>query len=280
MPNLGAPLTNKFIIGTFEVRVGPLNKAGLLTQKHSVGITQNFSLNVEQNSIDLKAGFPQQVVDTAITEQVAGMTANLTEYSKRNIELLLGGAANDYPNSGTDAFGTVDTTNPIAANAVSFTFSTVSGTFAANDTIVLYNRDDLSACIVSTVATYVAGTKTVTLTTGQGLATGFPAGSVVFGYKADPIKVGNVTGVNYFTVQLINQDRGTGRVQIWDFWKAAISSGIELGANVTEFANTDLQLKFLAPAASEYAVGGNLAHLANVVPTNPIGRIAMVRDVL
>lgn len=278
MATFGSPQTSAFIIGTQEVRIGPMSKAGLLTQAHSIGVIDQVNFNVEQNSVDLNAGFPQLPIDTAITSQISGATMTLREYSRRNLQILLGGAQADYVTPGGDVLGTVDTTSPIAADATTVVLSEVTGTPAAGDVVTFYSLTDPGLVAVSSIASYNSGTKTVTLTTGQGLAVGFGAGANVKMFKADPIAVGNITTVNYFSVQLLRTDRATGRPVVTDFWKAAIASGMQMGAQTTEFASTELQLKFLRPSATD--VAGSLAHVAAQVAAYPTARIAIPRDFL
>lgn len=90
MAGLGAPQTGKFMIGTFEVRVGPQNMAGKLTQAHSVGVIDGFTLNMDQQTAELRTGFPQELADTAVTTQVTNLSAQIREYSARNMNLLMG----------------------------------------------------------------------------------------------------------------------------------------------------------------------------------------------
>ena len=90
MAKLGAPVTSKFPIGTAELRVGPLTKAGRLTQANSVGLVDQATVEVTQNSVDLKGGFPQLLIDTAIIDQEATISATLRESSRRNIKIMLG----------------------------------------------------------------------------------------------------------------------------------------------------------------------------------------------
>jgi hypothetical protein len=47
-----------------------------------------------------------------------------------------------------------------------------------------------------------------------------------------------------------------------------------MDTNAEDFASTDIEINLLEPAASEYASGGDLVHLNNIIPTNPIGFFA------
>lgn len=276
MANLGSPKTRKAAIGTFEVRVGPLNKASLLTADNSIGIIDNVKLDFTIDSVQLLAGFPQKPVDTAVTKLVNGLTATFREYSRRNFNILIGNAVFDYDLAATVVSGTVDTTTAIAAGATSIVMTAgFTGAFVAGDTVVIYDvNNPANVCIVQ-ANTWTAGTKTLTLlaatplTAAGGGTNVFAAGTVVKAYKAQTIAGGALNNVNYFSMQLLRLDRGTNSPVGCNIWKAAIAGSSSIGAGVTDFASSELQVTFLEPAASEYAVGGSLVHLATVIPANP-----------
>ena len=77
MAKLGSPQTTKFSIGTAELRVGVLEKALKLVQGNSVGLIDNATVEVTQESVDLNGGFPKVLVDTAVVSQEATITAGL-----------------------------------------------------------------------------------------------------------------------------------------------------------------------------------------------------------
>lgn len=285
MATLGSPKTRKLPIGTYELRLGPLSKAGRLTAEHSVGVIDECSITAEQNSVDRLAGFPQKPVDTAITSIISGITAKMGEVSKRNIDIILGNAYADYAAAATDVNGTVDTTSAYAAGATAIVMdSSFSGTPAANDVWVFFevgNPGNVSVCLVDS---YESGTKTITLDANTplvaptGTTNTFAAGSVVKAYKSALVTFGGVTSVNYYSAQLLRLDRGTSRTVGFNFWKVAVSAGATIAGTPTEFASLDLSLKCLEPAASEYATGAVMDHLADLIPLHPIGMMFDVSD--
>jgi hypothetical protein len=90
MAILGGAVTNKFVIGNFELRVGPQNMAGKLTSAHSVGVIDRFAVRSQQQSADLMGLFPQELIDTDVVSQTTQLTATLREFSPRNMNILLG----------------------------------------------------------------------------------------------------------------------------------------------------------------------------------------------
>lgn len=103
MAILGGAVTNKFVIGNFELRVGPQEMAGKLTSAHSVGVIDRFAVRDQQQSADLMGLFPQELIDTDVVSQTTQLTATLREFSPRNLNILLGNglAADNNTASGT-----------------------------------------------------------------------------------------------------------------------------------------------------------------------------------
>lgn len=278
---IGSPKTKKGMIGNFELRIGPLSKAGLLTSDHSVGAIDSVKLNVQLDTVDLLGGFPQNPIDTAITKAVSSFSATLRELSRRNLNVMLGNGLADYDVASTDVVGFVDTTSALAVGATAITMqSAFAGTLSIGDIVTIYDTNNPTTVSVSRVATFTAkaGATPASLTLDAntplvaptGSTNAFAAGSSVKLYKAMTVAGGAITSVpNYFSAQLLRLDRATGRAVGYNFWKCAISSGLDLSASVTEFSSFDLQVKVLIPAAVEYAAGGTMPHLASIIPTYP-----------
>ena len=262
---LGSPVTAKFSIGTAELRIGALTDANKLTSAHSVGLIDSASLNVEQEAAELEGGFPRKLVDTAIIRQSASITATLREYSRRNIMTMLGegvvAAATDYAvvlDSANTAGTTLDLPTGEGVN------------FAADDIITVYaagKPEEVSICRIESIAT-----DTLTLDTGTPTLQDYAIGDTVF--LSHPAPVGAVSQTNYFSVELVQKENSTGRPVVWNFWKGAIASGLSMDTNAEDFASTDLEINLLEPAVAEYGAGGDLNHIGNVIPDNPIGLFA------
>lgn len=264
---LGSPKTNKYKIGTAEVRVGILTNANKLTPSFSVGLLDNVTVEVAQTSVDLKGGFPKFLADTAITDQEVTVTATLREYSRRNLRLMLGeGVSGAEP---VDDQSLIVTDVSAGGTAVDVTAS--DGTkFAADDIVIIFTQgapENVSICRVASVAT-----DTVTLDSDTPLLHDVNGTTttvnIVLGF---PVAVGGVTQTNYFSMDVIEAERSTGRPIMWKFWKAALSGGLNAASNSDDFASAEFQAKILAPAASEYGAGGDLLHLADIIPNNPMG---------
>lgn len=304
---LGAPKTTKATIGSFELRVGPLTKSGQLTSAHSVGIIDQVKLDVQLDSVDLLTGFPQKPADTAITRYVSGLTATLRETSLRNLNVLLGNDLDDTLITGKmQSAVVVDTYSNQAmtvAGSTSFKLTPVSSealldsgeTFALGDKIVIYSVDDKRKFTVATVASYtpdatndapgtpagsLVGRATINLNALTPLLETFDQNENVKVAKVRTLSGGNADGTpKYFGAQIVRLDRSSGVPIGFDFWKTTLAAGLSFSSNVTDFASFELQLKALEPSAIDYASGGDLYHLREIIPTNPVFRVFDVPDV-
>lgn len=267
MAKLGAPQTTKFQIGTAEVRIGPMASAMRLTQAHSVGLIDNVTVEIAQDSVDLEGGFPRSPVDTAIVRRNGTITATLREYSRKNIKLMMGeGVAGADPSDAK----TLIVTN-LASAGSSFDVSGGDGTlFITGELWVIYPEgrpEEITVVRVLSVAT-----DTITLDADTPALHNYDGTSETINiYKAQEVGIGAIQTTNYFACQVLQVERKTGRPVGFEIWKATIASGMTLGSNAEDFASNELQLKLLDPAAIEYGAGGDLLHLADIIPTHPQG---------
>lgn len=267
MAKLGSPQTTKFSIGTAELRIGPMTDALRLTQGHSVGLIDNANVEVNQESVDLTGGFPQILVDTAVISQEASITATLREYSRRNMQVMMGEGVVAEGAEPVDAATTVDGAAAIGAVVIPVTDETV---FATGDIIVVYSAASSEEVTVARVED-VATPGEIALDANTPLLFAVVATDHV--YKANQVAIGNIQETNYFSVQMLQLERSTGRPVGFDFWKATIGAGMTFATNADDFASTELQLKLLQPAFSEYeaAGSGDLEHLSDIIPDHPTG---------
>lgn len=267
MAKLGAPQTTKFQIGVAEVRIGPLSLANKLTQANSIGLIDSVTIEIAQDSVDLEGGFPRSPVDTAIVRRTGTITATLREYSRKNIKIMMGeGAESSTP---ADVKSLVET--DVASGGT--TFSVTGGDGALFDTghiVVIYK--DGSPEEVSVVRVQSVAVDAVTLDTDTPVLHDYNGTTdTVHIFNAQPVGIGAVQVTNYFAVQLLQQERKTGRPVGFNIWKATVSTGMTLASNADDFASNDLGLKILDPAAAEYGAGGDLEHIADLVSAHPQG---------
>lgn len=274
MAKLGSPVTTKFDIGTAELRLGPLSKANLLTQAESIGLIDDATYTVNQTSVDLLGSFPKVPVDTAVTEQTATVSATMREYSRRNMRIMLGdGLAGTAP---TEISSTLDTAADVPAGANVLNVATGDGAlFTADDVVIVFpagRPQDVSVLQVASVAV-----DAVTFKTNHTTAADYNAlsetGTVFQIYVAHQVPIGAITKTNYFSLMLIQQENSTGNPKVVSYWKAAIGGSMEVATTSDDFASSTMDLKILQPASVDYAVGGDLADMADLIPLHPAGMI-------
>lgn len=277
MAALGSAKTNRFMIGTAELRVGAMSAAAKLTQAHSVGLIDNASVNYSRETAQLMGGFPKKLVDETPTAENTTITATLREYSRRNLGIMLGqGILTDAADLQSTASGVMTGT------AAAPVFNAVSGTgFVANSTVVVYVEGQPEIVAVAVVASLA--TNAITLSGMDSdlyteINAAITAAKTVKIYKAAVISVGNLTQTQYVAVSLIQKDLKTGRPIVFNFWKCSVQGGLDYGTNADDYASTELTLNVLEPAASEYGVGQPLEHLDDIIPTCPMWQLVRAQD--
>lgn len=269
MSTLGKPKTKKFSIGTSELRVGPQASAGKLKEEHSVGLVDQVTIEVTAESVDLNGGFPQTMYDTAIVSQAANIRGTLREYSRRNMKILLGqGVAASEP---SDVSTTLSSN--VASNATALSVADSAG-FSTGDLVGLYPDGFPEKVTIGRLQATAVGS--LTLETATPTVQAYVSGAKVF--KFQTISVGALNQTNYFAAMVIQAERSTGRPIIFNAWKTAIANGMNVANNATDFASTDLNLKVLQPAETEYGVGGAMEGMAARITASPLGEFLQGAD--
>ena len=268
---LGSPQTSEYSIGTAEVRVGPLTEAMRMVQARSIGLVDNATVSFNTTSVDLMGGFPQELVDTAVTQQSGSVRIAAREFSRRNLDIQLGNAISATAPTGV-ATTLVNTAN-VAADATSIVVEDTTG-FAVDDVIVIYPDGRPEDVTISQISAINTGTDTITLKTGMGTVVAYPAQTEstkdFHVFKGLGIAAGAVTRTNYFSMMLIQQKNKSGRPIVWNVWKAANSGSMEQGTSATEYGTLNMEMKILKPSAADIGSGGDLnalAPLINLYPT-------------
>lgn len=276
---LGTAQTTKYQIGTIEVRVGPVTKANGLKQEDSVGLLDDGTIEVTQESVDLLGGFPQFQADTAIISQASSLAATAREYSRKNIQMMLG--------EGVDAVQPKDSRTTLASSTDDYSLATaedISGVdgVIAGDLLTIYPEGSPSEISIVKIDTITGTGITLKNETTGVTADDTPmlfdyqaikdAGTTVHVIASRPVAIGSVQTTKYMSAMMLLQERGTGSPIGYMFWKAAVSAGLTMQSSATDFASFELALKFLEPAASEYEPdGSDLHHIAGIIADHPTG---------
>lgn len=274
MSQIGDASTSRFFISQAEVRIGPLTSAMALTPVHSIGLLNSATVSFNIESVDLEAGLPRKLFDTQVISQLGTVAMEMREYSRRNMQMLLGYTPEAY-------VARVETTLAAPVNKVSGTTITVAtgtgASFTAGDLVGIYpasavNQAELTYAEVTLVAGDVLTLGPYTLP----LLFNYLTGDKVF--KATPVAIGANATTQYFSVQVLGADR-RGLPVGFIFWKCAMSSGLEVGFNSDDFNTNSGELKILSPSAADLAVGGDLNTVAAQVAKYPLGMSLFGGDV-
>lgn len=271
MAKLGSAQTDNFAIGVAEVRLGDMTSAGKLTQATSIGLVDDATVSVAQETVELEGGFPRKLVTSAIVKQTGTVSATFREYSRRNMNIILG---NGIPATATEASTTITADVLIGATTV---VTADSAGFTAGDICVIYQEGKPeSVSVVKLTAVDTIDPDGLTFAANSLSQAYTVANGTIHVYKANPVKIGAVTQINYFSATLIQQG-ASGKPVVWNFWKCAIGGNMDYQTNATDYASSTLELKILEPSASDYGVGGPLAHVAATIEDHPMG-LAVLDD--
>jgi hypothetical protein len=279
---LGTARTKNFQIGSAELRFGALSSAGRLKQSDSAGLIQSASVNFAQNSVDLKAGLPQQLVDSVITETTVTVTAQAYEFTRRNMRLMVnegtvtGETEWSYISTAVaDATDILSSQATTGAKTLKITATGISATnLAVNDLVGVYaaSSPEKFSVIKLTAISVTGSVATLTFDAGATpMVYDLGSSDKVVAYKINPVSLGKSAETKYFTVDILGKNHASNQVQGFRFWKAAIQGGLDYSFSNDNFAVTPLTFKILLPTAEEVGVGGALNGIAGLYADHPLG---------
>lgn len=265
MAKLGDARTSRFLISAPEVRVGPLDQANKLKQEHSIGLLNSATVSFAVESVDLEGGLPRVLYDTAVTSQPGSVAVEMREYSRRNLQMLLGytpsatASMDVKSNVAADATAGAVTIDVTASDGANFSAGQLVGIYQDGPT----NTANISYCKIESIAT-----DTLTFIAETPLLFDYAIGDHLF--NAQPLALGAIDQTNYFTLQVLGTRRD-GTPSGFLFWKCALSAGLEMAYSADDFGTNPGEFKVLNPSAAEYGTGGPLEHVAELIADFPLG---------
>lgn len=236
----GTALSNKFMLGSATVMVGPQADVFDFTPAtHSIGLVKNFSITSEPQYTELTQGVKNTIVDSVMTSNPIRASMEVFEYTAKNLAYGLG------INAGLT---TMTTVGNVASQTVggsginTLTLATGEGaSFATNDMVIVdVNGDDhLLIRKVASVATDV-------LTLDRDIPTGTTVPVAAKVYKVNSVTVGSKENQPYYgakvTGRLSNGDPVTvliGKLRIMRGFNFAFGTD-DYGNMPFEFAMYDM----------------------------------------
>ena len=250
----GEAKTSKFLLANATIMVGARADVFELTPAaHSLGLTKQVNLNVENQWTELMQGVTKQVIYTVNTGVNTTLTGEIYEYTARNLAYAAGIDATGV------AYDEFDTTFALASShssvSVSLALATGAGaSFLAGD-FVLMQQDESDIVHVLKVASIA--TDTITWAADYGMPTGVTwavATTRVFRVRK-PIKIGAQTDDGLFGVKISGVMPDNQRPVVMIFPKARIQKGLSLAFQEENFSNMPFEFKpyGLLPTDTFYA---------------------------
>lgn len=260
MAGLGlAKNANTINMGAGEVRVAALGTVAT-TQADTVGAVQDTTVDVTTSKVEAKAGFPQVIVATFITEQGASLKATLMEQSAANLSIVLG---NGLLSAGSVVSTTMTSTETLGATVI--TLASATG-ITAGSKIVIYPEGKPEDVHVTTVVSVSSNDVTI----AHGLPKALNGSTSTINVStAKTAGTGGLSATNYFTAVLIQRDQ-LGKPIATVFWKASASGAASMAGNNTAVTTLPLEIVAVAPSAEDTGVGGALEDYADLIAEFPL----------
>lgn len=257
---LGAALTNRFLLGDFEVRIAH-EETSTLTAAHSVGVVDGFTLAFSPVQMDVLSG-TSTLTQSYVTKQNAQIQFTFREFSWRNWQMALGGigliASGSYR---TYVPSTRKTLLPsrvwVDGRTVYTTYKTFTGSAVLYDPYgtreVHVTVDEVSAAIYDEFGNDGASTTAVDLTATRS-ALNIPDKDyyLYFGptlirdveLVPDRVISPSPRALPFQHLQLIQRDRETAeKYLVWDFPQVNLLGGLELSSDNQAFSSGTIKFK-------------------------------------
>ena len=261
--------TSAFLLGEATVMLTPYADETpvfeLTPEKHSVGMTRNVSLSQESDTIELRKGIQQLLVDSKKSNVRSTISAEVYEYSARNLFYSLSMAKTPVDPkrgkltataTGPQASITIES-SPVPGEAASAI--TAATDIPVGATILLQvagTGNDYVLPVRVTAATVAAGAEfTVSVEVPEGME--FPAGSHC--WIVNEIPVGSTSEEDYFKLKVTGTLSNNERPMTIVFPKVRITQGFQL--NFDESNYTSMPFQFSPYFLTQSEITGRLAEI-------------------
>lgn len=247
----GEALTTEFALSTATLMLGPqATMFDLQPTAHSLGLVKNIKIKSDPEFKELTQGIQNKVVFSVKTGSKTMVSAEVYEYTRRNVAYALG------LNAGVNTVATVvATTLGVASTSGAATLTVVSGTgFVANDYVLLADPVFPDRSYIRRVLSVAANV--ITFTTNLP-AVVLPIGTTVARIGTNDIGASDV-GQQFFSCK-ISGFTAEGKPAIFVFPKVRVTSGLDYNFTSDDFGNMPLELGIydLVPADPHYDLMGN-----------------------
>lgn len=248
----GLAMSNKFMLGAATLLIGPQADMFNLTRaSHSVGLIKNFALTAEPTYTDLSQGVKNTVVYSVMTGHQARASAELYEYSARNLSYtaqLNGATMVTQTNIETTLSAAVVGSSGSPATTITVTSATG---LAVGEWILIQDPttpDDAVFRKITTIATN-------TITTNPNIQRNLANGSTV--RRVNFVEVGSKQEQPFFSAVVHGILANGDEVSI-GLPKVRVTNGLNLSFQTNDYGNMPIELGIydLTPSDPHYAIFG------------------------
>ena len=238
MATRGAAQTDKFLIGSATIMLGPLGTLKTLSEDNSIGLVKDVAMEFTPQFTDLQQGVQNSVVYSVRTGQETRITGASYEFTDRNIAYAAGlngdviEAVTGTPYTAISATsGATDETTVITCD-----LPLIPVTLIQNDWVVVHSSH------FSTITRVVDASKTSTgeITVEGAIHTQVVAGAKVT--KVNLLELGRNTPVEFVCAKVVGE-LPNGDVVVLEIPKCQYTSGLSLAFSTSDFSNMALELR-------------------------------------
>ena len=246
MSNRGVAQTDKFLLGSASVMVGPLGSLATLTEDNSLGLVKDITLEFNPTFTDLQQGIQNNIVYSVRTGQETRLTGTSYEFTDKNVAYAAGINGDEvevitgspYVVSAAAA-GTSSGTTTLTVNV-----PTTPVTLVQNDWVVVHGKDFSTITQVVDVTDIATGALTLS---GEFHAL-VTADSKVM--KVNLLELGRNTPVQYVCAKIVGE-LPNGDAVVMEVPKCQFTSGLSLAFTTQDFSNMALELRPTALVKSD-----------------------------
>lgn len=255
----GEAKTSEFLLTTATVMIGPRDKVMELTpDEHSIGLVKNVQANAETGFTELTQGIQAQVVASVNTSNQTRISAEVYEYTARNIAYgaQLDGTDTKYDQI-TEQYALA---TAITTGGVSVALTAGSGAdFSPGDFLVLQDLNAPDRVHVGKVASITTDTLTLAAAYAMPADAAFAIATTAV-FRVNALKIGSVAKQPVYGMKMVGLLPESGQPVTLVFPKVKITKGMNLAFQTDNFSNMPFEFTpyALLPADPFYSDFGSL----------------------
>lgn len=266
---------NAFMLSSAELmlaKFGTVPVFDLTPELHSVGLSQEISINLDSSNIDLTAGVAQAIVDTKRTGVQTAITGSVREYTAENLmraQGLAGAAATARRGKLTAVANAESVSLTVASDPVPGEASSALGPDPIPAGATLLIQDGANTALVfptrsSAASTVAQEVHTIAIAGNYKIPTGMNFGIGATVWVLTEMAIGDTGQTDLFSVKIVGTLSNFNKPVVAVFPKVSITRGFALSFTETEYGAMPWEMRPMLLAASEAT--GRLAEVGTKAP--------------